>query len=171
MQLTIEECYRARIPLRCFTRKSHTWKVQNVYCADRKKNSAKKTWQQAFWHTDVLHKACVCRGNANRRSMCVECIYCCDIQGFLEAPRPLKRPGGLGTSFVKEPRDSCRGRLEHTWQFEPLGRFAGITPNWLWRLAVSPRPKMVCRCALCIGREFGSHGGRKGFFRNHWCGW
>lgn len=91
--------------------------------------------------------------------------------GFLEAPGLSEGPGVLRLSFVKEPQGPCRGWLEHTWQFEPLGRSAGITPNWLWRLAVSPRLKMVCCCALCIGRGFGSHRGRKGFFRNQWGGW
>lgn len=95
-----------------------------------------------------------------RDAACVLTVYTAVTSRVsLRPPGLSEGPGGLGLSFVKEPRGSCRGRLEHTWQFEPLGRSTAITPNWLWHLAVSLRPKMVCRCALCIGREFGSHGG------------
>lgn len=99
-------------------------------------------------------------------------VYTAVTCKFPGGPRGLyEGPGVLRLSFVKEPQGPCRGWLEHTWQFESLGRSAGITTNWLWRLAVSLRLEMVCCCAPCIGWGFGSHGGRKGFFRNQWGGW
>lgn len=45
---------------------------------------------------DVLQIARVRGGNANRCSMCVDSIYCCDIQSFLEAPQASLRGLGWG---------------------------------------------------------------------------
>lgn len=169
LQGTQSEC----IPLRCSTRNSHTWKVTNIYSAGKKnKNKAqtKHGGRRFGAHAFYTKLACVEGMQIQRQHLCWLYILLWHV-GFLEAPGLPEGPGVLRLSFVKEPQGPCRGWLEHTWQFEPLGRSAGITPNWLWRLAVSPRLKIVCCCALCIGRDFGSHRGRKGFFRNHWCGW
>lgn len=113
--------------------------------------------------------ACVQRMQMQRQHPCW--LYTAVTCGFPGGPGPLWEAWGLGLSFVKEPRGPCRGWLEHTWHFEPLGRSAGITPKWLWRLAVSRRLEKVCCCARCIGCGFGSYRGRKGFFRNQWGGW
>lgn len=148
---------------------THTRKVTNIYSAV-KKNHKQNTGRRHLVHVRFTQSSRVWRECKYRGRITADCIYCCDV-GFLEAPGLSEGPGVLRLSFVKEPRGPRRGWLEHTWQFEPLGRSAGITPNWLWRLAVSPKLKMVCCCALCIGRGFGSHRGRKGFFRNQWGGW
>lgn len=153
------------------TQVTHMKSSKRLLCWQKKKTVQRRHGGRRFG-TQTFYTKLACVEGMQIDAACVLNVYTAVTFRVSWRPPGLSEgPGGLGTSFVKEPRGSCRGRLEHTWQFKPLGRFAGITPNWLWRLAVSPRPKMVCRCALCIGREFGSHGGRKGFFRNHWCGW
>lgn len=108
----------------------------------------------------VAKLACVKRMQIQRQHLCWLYILLWHA-GFLEAPGLYEGPGVLRLSFVKEPRGPRRGWLEHTWQFEPLGCSAGITPNWLWRLAVSRRLEMVCCCALCIGWGLIAIGGGK----------
>lgn len=154
-----------RIPLRCSTRNSkHSVKsYKHLQCCQKNKKTK---------HSCVLQKACVYGVRMHAEMQHLFWLY---IKwwhaSFLGALSLSEGPGLLRLSFVKEPRGPGRGWLEHTWQFEPLGLSAGITPNWFWRLAVSLRLEMVCCCALCIGWGFGSPGGRKGFFRNQWGGW
>lgn len=164
LQGTQSEC----IPLRCSTRNSRTHERLQTFRALSKNQ---KTWSQTFGvHTFCRKLACVERMQIQRQHLCWLYILLWHA-GFLEAPGLSEGPGVLRLSFVKEPRGPRWGWLEHTWQFEPLGRSSGITSNWLWRLAVSLRLEMVCCCVLHIGRGFGSHRGRKGFFRNQWGGW
>lgn len=177
--LTMEECWRGHRASAFLSDAPHaTHTLMKSYKHLQRCHKKTKT-KRPPTPTPGARRACVSqaahvwgeREHIYRCCISVDCIHCCDMQVSWRPPSLYEGPGVLRLSFVKEPRGPCRGWLEHTWQFESLGRSAGITTNWLWRLAVSLRLEMVCCCAPCIGWGFGSHGGRKGFFRNQWGGW
>lgn len=64
--------------------------------------------------------------------------------------------------MLRSLRARAGGRLEHTWQFEPLARSAAITPNWLWRLAVSPKADdgLPLRRCVSAGNLVAAGGGK-----------
>lgn len=167
--LTMKECCRGHSAfLWDAPHATHTWTVYRTVKKTQTKHRC-RGFCVCMRFTDSSHmwRECKHRGS----SLSVGCMDCCDMW-VSWMPRGLSEgPAVFSVSFVKEPRGPWRRWLEHTWQFEPLAHSAGITPNWLWRLAVSVRLEMVCCCALCIGWGFGSHRGRKGFFRNQWGVW
>lgn len=163
--LSMEECCEGHNAILNASHATHTREVTNIYTTVKNTQTRHYCW--SFVSIRFTKSSHVWREwNAEAASLLILCtaVTCWFFGG-------LPGPGVFRLSFVKEPQGPCRGWLEHTWQFELLGRSAEISPNWLWRLAVSLCLEMVCCCALCISWVFGGHGGRKGFFRNQWGGW